>query len=236
MAGRSCRPARCRSCRPSSELPLQRGRERPSRRLVDRCRRGPAGSTAPRIPDAASPHSVRRSARPVADARPTLARRSRLLRSAQSVISSRCSSVAGSRSIAGSWSGASLRGIARPAGSGPARRRTGTPARVSPHGIRTCSTWPVSISVRRSWTGRRQASFGGRVLDHLAGHGTAVRSARVVRRRSRQRPRQCPRCRVARRSRTGAHSARSTGPPGRPGPARSRRPGRAHRCARRFPS
>ena len=74
------------------------------------------------------------------------------------VTSARWSSVAGSGSITGSWSRcqpsrhcAARRIRARSAQDGH------TDARVCPHGIRTCSTWPVSISVRRSCTGRRQA-------------------------------------------------------------------------------
>ena len=91
--------------------------------------------------------------------RPSLASRSRpSCASARSVISARWSSVAGSGSMTGSWSRcqpsrhcAARRIRARSAHDGH------TEARVCPHGMSTCSTWPVSISVRRSCTGRRQA-------------------------------------------------------------------------------
>ena len=100
---------------------------------------------------------IRSSSSPVP--RPSLARASRsACASARSVTVARCSWVAGSGSMTGSRSRcqpsrhcAARRIRARSAQDGH------TDARVCPHGIRTCSTWPVSISVRRSCTGRRQA-------------------------------------------------------------------------------
>jgi hypothetical protein len=54
-------------------------------------------------------------------------------------------------------------------------------ARVCPHGTRTCSTWPVSRLVRRSWIGRMQAPCStARSLTTCRASGIVIRSARVV--------------------------------------------------------
>jgi hypothetical protein len=55
-----------------------------------------------------------------------------------------------------------------------------TLARVTPHGIITCSAWPVTVSVRRSWTGRRQPPLASAIFRMASrASGVAIRSARV---------------------------------------------------------
>ena len=211
------------------------------RRLVERWRRGRAGSTRPRSPASVmswSSSPIRSSSSPVS--RPSPARASRsACASARSVTVTRWSSVAASGSMTGSWSRcqpsrhcAARRIRARSAHDGQ------TEARVCPHGMRTCSTWPVSMSVRRSWTGRRQAPCSAaRSLTTVRASGSAIRSARVVRAAvTRHRPSRCLRYRRARRSRTGGiqRAVRACHP--RPGSVPCRRPGTARRYARLSPS
>jgi hypothetical protein len=53
-------------------------------------------------------------------------------------------------------------------------------ARVAPQGFITCSTWPVTVSVRRIWIGRRHPPLASAILRmESRASGLAIRSARV---------------------------------------------------------
>ena len=120
-----------------------------------------------------------------------------------------------------------------PLGAGRAHRGQGVPARDQ----YLLDVSGVDLGPAQLHRPQARAVLGGQVLHHVPGqrYGHPLGPRRPPGGHQ-ARPSRCPRYRTARRSRTGG--IRPAAPAGRcrPGPARSGRPDRARRCARRFPS